>query len=253
MLNRDCKVSSAKKRKKPTTTKKTSSKAKKPSKKGKVYYIMLLLWIVPFSVSGYLLYLQYQQYVKNRRADIRRRQNRSSRPVLSRSQIRRLRRRFLNNEDNNQSANNRRAKIFLIKVNRTIGRVYLKSIRANLSGQTNNPKEAIRKLIAFRLSNRMKRKNYFSCIPRRTKLISSNLRNGTLILNFNRNFTNNSNGTEQIKMKAAQIVYTATQYPGIRRVKFTVNGRSLRDWGGEGVFLSSVLSRADVPRTIRLN
>jgi spore germination protein GerM len=86
-----------------------------------------------------------------------------------------------------------------------------------------------------------------------TRILSTNINNDTVTLNFSNNFVENLNGTEQIKLKAAQIVYTATQFPGINKVKFTVNNKELKYWGGEGVFTSSVLSRLDVPRIMTIN
>lgn len=267
MLNKDCKVKTNKpnenidkatslSRQKTSTSKKPAGKKSGGSKKSnKFFYIMVAVWLIPVFVSVYLLYLQYKQY--SRQAETREQhvQGRNRTSPISREQLRRMRETFQSRQEDGSAAidANKKASIYLVKVNRTVNRVYIKPLKVDLQLNRERAGDAIKKLIEFQLSAALKRNDYYSCIPGRTKLLSVNSNEDTLVLNFNNRFMDGLNGTQQIKLKAAQIVYTATQFPGINKVKFVVNNQALRDWGGEGVFPGAVLSRSDVPRIMALN
>lgn len=257
MLNKDCKIKDNKNniqnKVKSAPRKGTKSRASKSGKKNKLFYLMLVLWLIPVGVSGYLLYVQYNHFAKASKQK-RERASALNKPVISRDQIRELTRTLPSNEDGASAASEvKKAKFYLVKVNRTLGRIYLRPVNSDVNLDKENIYRAMKKLVMYRLTRSLKRKSYYSCIPHNAKLLRVRVVKDTLVLDFNRNFIINSGGSQQIRLKAAQIVYTATQFPGINKVMFKINGRMLKDWGGEGVFSGSVLSRSDVPRIMSLN
>ena len=261
MLNKDCKVRNNKTKKQNTRNLKSRNRTRvsnsKPGNKNSFYYIMIILWIIPVAISAYILYNQYNVYVKKNKTpkNIKRRNN--SKTAISKQELSKLRRqiskRTFTNNSGNLDENSVEKRIYLVKVNRTLGKVYLKSVQTGNNESIDKVDKAIKKLISFKLNSKLRKKSYYTCIPSRTKLLGYKLRRGTLYLNFNKDFMNYSRGPQQIRLKAGQIVYTATQFPGVKRVKFIVNNKELTDWGGEGVFYSSVLSRSDVPKIMRIN
>lgn len=262
MLNKDCKnqgninnIISKNPRSKIKKTSTNSDKQKgtaKSSKNNKMFRLLVVIWLIPVFISVYLLYLQYKQYVKNNKIRTAHSENDTR---LSREQIRNLRRQFNSRQEseNHDNDNSKKANIYLIKVNRSLGRAFLKPIKTDITLNREEIDLAMKKLIEFKINERLKKRDYYSLIPNRTKLLSTDVKNDTLILNFSNSFMEGLSGTQQIKLKAAQIVYTATQFPGIKKVKFNVNNNELKYWGGEGVFTSSILTRSDVPRIMAIN
>ncbi len=264
MLNKDCKVRNTKAK---NQNKKNFNKSKRPKSKtvsstpkhtNSFFYIMVVLWIIPVFISAYILYKQYNIYVDKNKEKKRVVRLRNRKPPISREQLKKLRRQmkkkvFTSENTKNDSVKiNKNNRIYLVKVNRVLGRVYLKPVDSETQS-INNVDTAIKTLISYKLSAGLKKRAFYTCIPGRTKLLGYKLKKGTLSLNFNKDFMDYSKGPQQIRLKAAQIVYTATQFPGIKRVKFLIDNKVLKDWGGEGVFFSPVLSRSDVPRVMRIN
>jgi spore germination protein GerM len=258
MLNKDCKIKDNKNginnKIKPSPKKgRSPSRSASSSKKNRFFYLMLVLWLIPVGVSGYLLYVQYNHFAKASKAK-RHQASALNKPVISRDQMRELTRSLPSNaEEETTPVEIKTAKFYLVKVNKILGRIYLKSVNTNVALDKDKIYDAMRKLVMYKLTRSLKKKHYYSCIPSDARLLRAKVSGQTLVLDFSRHFIINSGGTQQIRLKAAQIVYTATQFPGINKVMFKINGKKLKDWGGEGVFPSSVLSRSDVPRIMSLN
>jgi spore germination protein GerM len=84
-------------------------------------------------------------------------------------------------------------------------------------------------------------------IPEGTVLINAAMRGGTAVLNFNENFMFNSYGAEGYLAQLRQIIWTATEFPGVRNVQFLVEGQRI-DFLGDNIRLDQPISREDLGR-----
>jgi len=83
-------------------------------------------------------------------------------------------------------------------------------------------------------------------IPPGTKILRLQVKNGTAILDFNRKLEAYGGGSARVEGMIAQIVYTATEVPGITKVWIWINGNREVVLGGEGLVLDRPLSRRDI-------
>jgi spore germination protein GerM len=67
---------------------------------------------------------------------------------------------------------------------------------------------------------------------------------GILTADLSQEFTSGG-GSLSIKLRAAQIVYTATQFPTVKGVLFAVEGEPVETLGGEGLIVDRPQTRAD--------
>ncbi|RKY32446.1 MAG: hypothetical protein DRP67_00925 [Candidatus Omnitrophota bacterium] len=79
-----------------------------------------------------------------------------------------------------------------------------------------------------------KEKNIITMIPEGVKLINCYIRNDTVFLDFSKDIEKGG-GTEEMKARLAQIVFTATQFPEINKVRFMIEGKFIKYFGGEGL------------------
>jgi hypothetical protein len=82
-------------------------------------------------------------------------------------------------------------------------------------------------------------------IPAGTVLINAAMRGNTAVLNFNENFMFNSYGAEGYLAQLRQIIWTATEFPGVRNVQFLVEGQRI-DFLGDNIRLDQPISREDL-------
>ncbi len=83
-------------------------------------------------------------------------------------------------------------------------------------------------------------------IPRGTKVLSMLIKDDIAIINFNRKLENYGGGSARLEGMIAQIVYTATEVPGIKKVWIWMEGEKELVLGGEGLVLDKPLSRRDL-------
>lgn len=83
-------------------------------------------------------------------------------------------------------------------------------------------------------------------IPTGTKILRLQVKKGTAILDFNRKLESYGGGSARVEGMIAQIVYTATEVPGIEKVWIWIEGEKEIVLGGEGLVLDRPLSRSDV-------
>ena len=82
-------------------------------------------------------------------------------------------------------------------------------------------------------------------IPEGTRLLGVSIDgDGVLTADLSQEFTSGG-GSASMKMRVAQIVYTATQFPTVSGVSFAVEGEPLTTLGGEGLLLDRPQTRAD--------
>jgi germination protein M len=87
------------------------------------------------------------------------------------------------------------------------------------------------------------RRHLVSLIPAGTKLLSAQVRGGTVFLNFNEAFMYNHYGIEGYAGQLKQVVFTATSFPTVQDVQILIDGERHDYLGGEGVYIGKPLSR----------
>jgi hypothetical protein len=81
-----------------------------------------------------------------------------------------------------------------------------------------------------------------SLIPAGTQLINAAMRGTTAVLNFNETFLFNNYGAEGYLAQLRQIVWTATEFPGVRNVQFLIEGQRV-DFLGDNIRIDAPVSR----------
>ena len=86
----------------------------------------------------------------------------------------------------------------------------------------------------------------FTEIPDRTKLRGAEIAGETAVLDFSKEIGGYGGGTAKAQGLIAQIVYTATEIKGIKKVKILIEGKEASAFGGEGLMIDRPLSREDI-------
>jgi len=86
-------------------------------------------------------------------------------------------------------------------------------------------------------------KGLVSLIPPGTSLQSASARDGVAYLSFNENLRFNSYGIEGFRGQLRQIVYTATEFPTVRKVQILIDGARVDYLSPEGLYIGKPLSR----------
>jgi germination protein M len=85
---------------------------------------------------------------------------------------------------------------------------------------------------------------FTSAIPPATKLLSLAVDDGVATVDLSRDF-GTGGGSASMQARVAQVVYTLTQFPSVRSVRFRVGGAEAKALGGEGLVLDEPQTRAD--------
>jgi spore germination protein GerM len=85
-------------------------------------------------------------------------------------------------------------------------------------------------------------------LPRGARVLHLRIRGGTAIIDFNRKLEDYGGGSARIEGIIAQIVYTATEIPGITKAWIWIEGNREVVLGGEGLVLDRPLGREDLRR-----
>ncbi len=85
--------------------------------------------------------------------------------------------------------------------------------------------------------------NYISLIPEKTRLNKLWISDGTAYIDFNENFLFNSFGREGYIGQLKQIVYTATEFPTVKKVQILIDGQIKTYLGSEGIQIGKPLAR----------
>jgi hypothetical protein len=88
-----------------------------------------------------------------------------------------------------------------------------------------------------------RRAGYASAVPAGTVLRDVALGRGLLTVDPSRRFEAGG-GSLSMQLRVAQVVFTATQFPTVRRVAFRLDGRPVEAIGGEGVVVQPPVGRA---------
>lgn len=83
-----------------------------------------------------------------------------------------------------------------------------------------------------------------TAIPPSTRLLGLAIRDSAATVDLTRAFEAGG-GSTSIRMRLAQLVYTLTQLPGVRRVRLHLEGEGVQVFSGEGLDVSRPLERGD--------
>jgi germination protein M len=85
---------------------------------------------------------------------------------------------------------------------------------------------------------------FISCIPNGTVLRSVKISGTTAIVDFDSEYESGG-GTASVSIRLEQVIYTATQFPTVKDVKFLIDGKTVKIFSGEGFELDGPQTRAD--------
>jgi spore germination protein GerM len=91
-----------------------------------------------------------------------------------------------------------------------------------------------------------KRKGITSFIPDDTELISANIQNGHLTLNFNTKFEENYSGREAIILELSQVLLTSFNISQVSKISILIDGNNKRYITGEGIPLKDIYTKQDL-------
>ncbi len=84
-------------------------------------------------------------------------------------------------------------------------------------------------------------------IPDGTRLNGLSIDDGVATVDLSRAFQSGG-GSTSMQLRVAQIVYTLTQFPTVKRVRFRIDGQPVEAIGGEGVVVDPPVGRAAFER-----
>jgi len=87
-----------------------------------------------------------------------------------------------------------------------------------------------------------KNRGFISFVPPGTRLISAQVRQNTVFLNFNEEFRYNTLGREGCAAQLKQIVWTATEFPNVQDVQIQIEGKTV-DFLMEGITIRNPIGR----------
>jgi germination protein M len=83
-----------------------------------------------------------------------------------------------------------------------------------------------------------------STVPRDTHLLGLSVAGGTATVDLSSEYATGG-GTLSMTMRLAQVVYTLTEFPTVKRVSFQLDGKPVTVFSGEGIILDRPQTRKD--------
>ena len=135
----------------------------------------------------------------------------------------------------------RTASLFFVRIEDD-GAIVRQEVKRQIPSSDSPLSDSMAALLAGPNADEMRR-SLVTLIPAGTKLISAQVRGGTVFLNFNEAFMYNHYGIEGYAGQLKQVVYTATSFPSVQDVQILIEGERHDYLGGEGVYIGKPLSR----------
>lgn len=85
-----------------------------------------------------------------------------------------------------------------------------------------------------------------SAVPADTRVLGLTIRDSVATVDLSRSFEAGA-GSASVRMRLAQLVYTLTRFPAVRRVTLHLDGRLVDVFSAEGLEVSRPITRADFP------
>ena len=147
----------------------------------------------------------------------------------------------INRDFNNIKTKSKDEGIYLVEYDENSGAITL--IFRNRNFNDNISIESAIKTLLNGATDDENNKNIISCIPRNTELLDIFVEDDIVYLNFNEDFEFNPLGNEGTMIQIYQLVYTATQFEGIDKVIFLINGNLNETIGAEGSIENTAFTR----------
>lgn len=147
----------------------------------------------------------------------------------------------INRDFNNIKTKSKDEGIYLVEYNENTGDITL--IFRNREFNNNVSIESAIKTLLNGATDDENNKNIISCIPRNTELLDIFVEDDIVYLNFNEDFEFNPLGNEGTMIQIYQLVYTVTQFEGIDKVIFLINGNLNETIGAEGSIENTAFMR----------
>jgi germination protein M len=133
-------------------------------------------------------------------------------------------------------------KIYLIKLDERTEKMYLSSVPRRV-GTKSILESTMRELIKGPTPLEKKR-GYLTAVPRDLRLNGIRLKNRTVELDFSSAIERDATGSILLN-RIDQIVYTATQFPGVTGVIIKINGKKRETLGADGLSIGGPLQRRE--------
>ena len=147
----------------------------------------------------------------------------------------------INRDFNNIKTKSEDEGIYLVEYNENSGAITLIFRNRNFKNEA-SIENAIKTLLNGATDDE-NNKNIISCIPKNTQLLDIFVEDDTVYLNFNEDFEFNPLGNEGTMIQIYQLVYTATQFEGIDKVIFLLDGNLNETIGAEGSIENTAFTR----------
>ena len=147
----------------------------------------------------------------------------------------------INRDFNNIKTKSKDEGIYLVEYNESSGAITLIFRNRNFKNEA-SIENAIKTLLNGATDDE-NNKNIISCIPKNTQLLDIFVEDDTVYLNFNEDFEFNPLGNEGTMIQIYQLVYTATQFEGIDKVIFLIDGNLNETIGAEGSIENTAFTR----------
>jgi spore germination protein GerM len=86
------------------------------------------------------------------------------------------------------------------------------------------------------------RQGLVTLIPQGTRILAARVQGNTAYISFSEEFQYNTYGVEGYAAQLRQIVWTATEFPGVKDIQILIEGRRV-DYLGEGIWIGSPVDR----------
>jgi sporulation and spore germination protein/immunoglobulin-like protein involved in spore germination len=94
-----------------------------------------------------------------------------------------------------------------------------------------------------------RRHGVVSIVPRGTKLLGITIDHGTATVDLSSEYASGG-GSLSMTLRLAQVVYTVTQFPTVKRVAFELDGKPVTVFSGEGIVLDRPQTRHDYEQAL---
>ncbi|MDR0706633.1 MAG: GerMN domain-containing protein [Treponema sp.] len=111
---------------------------------------------------------------------------------------------------------------------------------------TEAPLAATLRALLAGLSKIEEERRLISLIPEGTELLSVAIQQGIAYVNFNEEFLYNTHGKDGYAGQINQVLWTATEFPTVKKVQILIEGRR-ESYLGENVWIGSALEREQFP------
>jgi spore germination protein GerM len=86
------------------------------------------------------------------------------------------------------------------------------------------------------------RQGLVTLIPQGTRILAARVQGSTAYISFSEEFQYNTYGVEGYAAQLRQIVWTATEFQGVKDIQILIEGRRV-DYLGEGIWIGSPIGR----------